>query len=724
MGVDRDDLIAGFWRRAPERVAQATDLWLTIEGGEVAGMRELRRLLHTIKGEAHMLGLLEAGTLLERAEELVGTLMSSGRDPEVAGDALLGAFEALGLLASSQDSHEALDLSDVFAAIAAALQAVNEGATTGDMPAVDEPSHGRAASAVEPDAVSMSQDAAGGAPRGLPAPAEMSLEVDRVQPLFYELRRLHGELQLLLPELAEVRRQFRALITEIRPDVSAELLRERIVKTLGYGTEIERRLTGLRQAWSANEFSTNMALEALQDVIQRASLVSTEELRAQVHRTARSTSKTLHKEITVEVEGVALMDAAIERRLRPCLLHLVRNAVDHGVEPVSVRRSRGKKPKGRIRVAFTQTESSVAAVVEDDGGGIDFDGLRERLAQNEPGALTLTDAEVLDRMFDHGVSVRERAETISGRGVGLDVVTRELSAVGGNVKVESTAGMGTRFVLTLPATLRADVVVPLVSRGQQFAVPSRSVVTVVRVDELVETAQGIHVRIADRDAGLVPIFSLGALTRGEGAPRVGDSAVVVSHRTGLFALTVDAFNNPRPLTFTRTQELAFRSRVVRGVALLADGDALLLLDVDALHQAAVRGTAAAGSKVETRSEPHVLVVEDAPVARELLMGLLRSFGMRVTEAVDGREGLIAALSERPDVILTDLEMPYLHGLQLIARLKEHPGLKSVPVVVLTTRSDSETEARARALGVVAFLSKQRFVEDELRRILDTALGGR
>jgi two-component system chemotaxis sensor kinase CheA len=223
---------------------------------------------------------------------------------------------------------------------------------------------------------------------------------------------------------------------------------------------------------------------------------------------------------------------------------------------------------------------------------------------------------------------------------------------------------------------------------------------------------------------LIPLFSLSAITHQRGRPTASDIAVILTHRTGPFAVTVDAAQNPRPVTFTHLEDLPFRSSLLRGVSVLADGGTMQLLDVEALRQAADPTRSVTGAKTRIRAEPHALVVEDAPVARELLSGLLRSFGLRVTEAVDGRDGLARAMADRPDLVLTDLEMPYLDGLQLISRLRSEPATADVPIVVLTTRSDAETEARARALGVAAFLSKKSFVEERLREVVEDCLRDR
>jgi CheY-like chemotaxis protein len=226
------------------------------------------------------------------------------------------------------------------------------------------------------------------------------------------------------------------------------------------------------------------------------------------------------------------------------------------------------------------------------------------------------------------------------------------------------------------------------------------------------------------DEDLVPLFSLSAITHRRGHPEASDIAVILAHRMGPFALTVEEAQNPRPVTFTHLSDLPFRSPLVRGVSVLADGGTMQLLDVDELRRVADVTRSSPGARAEISREPHALVVEDAPVARELLSGLLRSFGLRVTEAVDGRDGLARALSDQPDLVLTDLEMPYLDGLQLISRLRSETATANVPVIVLTTRSDAETEARALALGVSAFLSKKNFVEDRLREVVDECLARR
>ncbi len=737
MTVGLDDLVDRFWKRAPERVAEATGLWLAVERGEIDRLPELRRLLHTIKGEAQMLGLEEPARILQLSEHLVDVMTRAGRQPVNAGDALLGGFEGIGLFAANIGSPEALDLQGVVDELQAAITELEESgkgpadskaAASASAPPKKGQEQGAPSTKTEDSADRPEAEGGGSAAAQGQAATTTPLDLENVQRLFHGLRRLQGEQTVLLPELSEIQRQLRALLAEIDPNVDAELLRERVVKTLGYSSEIERRMTSLRAAWSSNEFSTNLALDQLEEVLQRASLVSTSDLQAHIHRVARGTAKAVGKEVNVIVEGDAMLDAAVERRLRPSLLHLVRNAVDHGIESEELRKQRGKPRRGTVKVTVRQSESSVRVVVEDDGGGIDFDAIRKAMAERDPRAEEMSRTNLLEAIFQHGVSTRTEATDISGRGVGLDVVATELAAIGGTTQIDSRPGEGTRFVLTMPATLKADVVVPLVARTLACAVPARSVVQVTRARTVEKTSEGLRLRIEGSDSNnLVPLSSLSALVHGNGQPHRGDVAVVVQHRTGLFAMTVDGFQNPRPVTFQRSEDLAFRSPLVRGVALQADGGALMLLDVDQLWAAASRarlGLSGDDDGSGGSAEAHVLVVEDAPVARELLVGVLRSFGLRVTEAVDGRDGLSHALRDPPNMILTDIEMPYLGGLEMIARIRQDARMARLPIVVLTTRVDEETRSRARDLGVRSFLSKQKFVEERLREVVEDCLGKR
>ncbi|MBC7172227.1 MAG: response regulator [Polyangiaceae bacterium] len=705
-----DDLIREYVRRLPEHVVTATNLWIGYEEGRQGDLVELKRLLHTVKGEAHMLGLSSFGNLAEILEDLVVRVQRLGAAPAGLGDAILEGFDTLAVLAATS-TPEGIDVAAVIASLESALAEAPEPSTSVAPPA------GAGEKAGPPGL-----DRDDGVPASPEVPeldgrAENVMRVEEVQPSVHELRRLYGEQQLLLPRLREVQRILRAIVAEMDPTLPPAVLGEQVIKTLGYAGEVERRLSAIGSEWSSNSFATGMALDQLGDATRKASVVSVGKLRSQLERAARTTARAIGKDVELRIEGDAYIDAAIARRLEPALLHAVRNAVDHGIELPDVRIERGKPARGKLKIRIEQQVSTVRVVVQDDGGGVDIPALRSRLGADE----SVPEQTLLARLFESGLSTRSIATPISGRGVGLDVVAREVSAVGGSYAVESIFGQGFKLVLRMPTVLRADVVVPIAHRGIHLAIPGRNVETFVRLHSLEQTTGGVRLRFTHHDeTAVIPVYTLGPIFGEESSPSEGSRAVIVAYEGFRFALAIDEYEGPRTLPFQPSSDLAARSRVVQGIAPTPDGGVRMLLDVPSLVET-LRGTKVEVTRRERRAEREVLVVEDAPVARELLCGILRSFGLRVTEAAHGREGLEALKKRRPHLVLTDVEMPFIGGLEMIDRIRHERDLADLPIIVLTTDTSEATRRRAQALGVAGFLAKQKFVESELRELVDRCL---
>lgn len=709
----RDDLIAAFCRDMPTRVAQATELWLGFEEGKRENLVVLRRLLHTIKGEAHMLEQGACAQLAELAESLVDALRKAEEPTPLTGDAILSAFEGMAMVTAEEAAEEPPNLEPVYAQLREAIVSLE------NVMAVLE---GRPSQPPPPaQAVQLARESEH--PSFVSRDATAVLKADEVRPLVHEMRRLYGEQTVFQERLREIQRMMRALLVEIDPRQGFENLAERITKTLGYGAEIDRRVSAIRSEWSGNDFSMGLALDEMETAVRRASVVSTDQLLNHVRRVGRTTARTLDKDVELRVHGDAIMDAAIERRLEPALLHLVRNAIDHGIEAVDVRLARGKPGKGMVDVAIGQTETSVTVVVKDDGGGVNFERLRAVLVPHVPNVASASNEDLLPYLFQQGITTSQQVTAISGRGVGLDVVAREVGAAGGQVRVESTSPEGTTILLHLPTTLRAELAIPVMCGKQRYAVPSRSVLSVIKLEQVESTAEGDWIRVRkDGAVQLIRLYSLDALLGGDGRAKVGEAAVILYHAAGLYAVSVEGYDNPRPITVQRSEELPFSSPLIRGVAATPDGGVLLLLDVESIHAAARGITSSARGSSETQSsQARALVVEDAPVARELLCGILRSIGLRVEEATDGRQGLMMARNDPPNVVLTDLEMPYMDGIEMITQFRKSSVLARVPVIVLSTAAHAENRAKLDQLGVKAVLSKQKFVENELRDWIDRCL---
>ena len=691
-------LVRQFWQMGPERVTDATELWIAAEQGDRGSLPPLRRLMHTIKGEAHMLGLASCALLFERAEQVVDAVMERGTFSEGVGDALLGALDLYAVLGASEGASDDETIEAVSAQLAAARDELS--GAEGDAPATT----------TGPAERETARERA-------PASGAQLVAVGELQPLVLELRRLEGERALIGPQMRDA---LRALGS---PDITEHLPTDAKRKL----AHVVRRLTDALADSDTSEFTSGIMLELIEQMIQRASVVALSKLEGQIHRTARRLAQTLGKKVDVRVRGDAMLDASIERRLTAALVHLIRNALDHGIEAPEARVAAGKSERGRVDVTFAQAKSTVRVVVEDDGGGIDFDKLRARLAVTRPDAMTLSEAQLLSTLFEHGVTTREEANEISGRGVGLDVVAHEVAAIGGRVSMESTPGTGTRFVLVMPATLRLEVAMPVTAGGLRCALPARSVPSILRVSELEQTSEGPFLRAAVQgEERAVRVVSLASLLGREGrAPRVGDPVLVVDHPAGAFAVTVEGYESPRPIAAQSANQLVFDAPLIRAVAPTPDGGVLLVLDVLALRDVLHGGVGRAGTIAPApRRQSHVLVAEDSPVARALLCGVLEALGLRVSPAEDGSVALDIALRDRPDVVLTDIEMPVLDGLSMVARMRQEPALSEVPVLVLSDRTDERTRRRAEALGVRGFLAKHRFVEADLREALAEVLPGR
>jgi two-component system, chemotaxis family, sensor kinase CheA len=213
----------------------------------------------------------------------------------------------------------------------------------------------------------------------------------------------------------------------------------------------------------------------------------------------------------------------------------VRNSVDHGLESADVRKQRGKPERGTVWVTIAQSDSSVRVEVKDDGGGVNFSRLRDVLASSVSNVASLDDADLIPYLFAHGVTTRRNVSSISGRGVGLDVVAREVNLLGGQVRIDSNPGIGTSVLLVVPVNLHGEEVVPISAGRYRCAVPTHAVHSVVLLDEIIRTSDGARIRLPrESRSEIVALFSLGAVLGDGGPSKVGDAALVLYHAGGLF----------------------------------------------------------------------------------------------------------------------------------------------------------------------------------------------
>ncbi|KAJ3062885.1 hypothetical protein HK102_008618, partial [Quaeritorhiza haematococci] len=401
------------------------------------------------------------------------------------------------------------------------------------------------------------------------------------------------------------------------------------------------------------------------------------------------------------------------------------NALDHGIETPEERAAAGKDPSGTIRLEARHMAGMLQIVLEDDGRGIDVERLRAKVVEKNlttaAMAARMSEPELLDFLFLPGFSTKEHVTEISGRGVGLDVVQTMVQAVRGTFRVSSKLGRGTRFTLQLPLTMSIIRALLVEIAGEPFAFPLNRIdrITTVSDDEILELEGKPHMRIDDQPVGLVEasrIFELEGAARANGRMPV----VVASDRSHRFGVVVDKFLGERDLRVAPLDARLGRVPNLNSSSVLEDGWPVLIIDVEDLIRSidnllsgrrigrlASEAFAAASTGAERRVK-RVLVVDDSITVRELERQLLENQGYQVDVAVDGVDGWNSVRTGRYDLVVSDVDMPRMDGIELVSLIKKDVRLRTIPVVVVSYKDREEDRIRGLDAGANFYLTKSSF----------------
>ncbi|HZI37245.1 MAG TPA: response regulator, partial [Acidimicrobiia bacterium] len=448
------------------------------------------------------------------------------------------------------------------------------------------------------------------------------------------------------------------------------------------------------------------SIRHLHEKALRARMVPVGSITGRLHRAARDVARNGDKQIDWDAHGEETeLDRTVLGQLTDSLLHIVRNAVDHGVETPAERLSHGKPERATIRFDARQVGSDVIIAVADDGRGIDTAAVRREASRHGVSTETLTDDEVNNLIFQGGVSTAATLSQTSGRGVGLDVVRAGLEQLRGRIEVRSAPGAGTEFRLIVPVTAAVVPCLLVSAGGRRLAVPMAATVSTQAADVAsITRAQGAaKVWVADRVVPLLSLSTVLGLGRGEDGP-----VVVLSSGTRTAAYQVDALIGQRDVMVTGLGPFVPELPLVMGAAVEADGSILMVVDGAALAEAALDVAPlqpvppavepAAVAPPEVSAAPTVLVADDALVVRELERSILQEAGYRVLVAEDGHAALATLTRERVDLVLTDVDMPGMNGFDLTRAIRAHPELQNLPVVILTSKSAAEDHQEGLEAG--------------------------
>jgi two-component system sensor histidine kinase and response regulator WspE len=452
-------------------------------------------------------------------------------------------------------------------------------------------------------------------------------------------------------------------------------------------------------------------------------------------RMVRDIARQLGKEVRYEVIGEDTpVDREIVEKLEAPLGHLLRNALDHGIESPDERRAVGKSDSGVVRVEARHLAGFLMISVSDDGRGADIEKLRAAVLRRNLVAADmapkLSEAELLEFLFLPGFSMKEKVTDISGRGVGLDVVQSMVRAVRGSIRVTSTPGNGMKFHLQLPLTLSVVRAMLVEVDGEPYALPLGYITRALRVrsEAIVVTQNLPHFEFDGRRIGLATARQV--LGR-PAAPAVGEAAVVVLGASDQsFGLVVDKFLGERELVVQPLDPRLGKVRDVAAGAFTEDGAPVLIFDVDDLAhsvgQLAAAGRlvpSAGGASIATGpARKRILVIDDSLTVRELERKLLESQGFVVETAVDGVDGLTAARYAAFDLVITDVDMPRLDGIELTRQLKADTRLKNTPVMIVSYKDREEDRMRGLEAGADYYLTKGSFRDDTMLNAVKDLIG--
>jgi len=417
------------------------------------------------------------------------------------------------------------------------------------------------------------------------------------------------------------------------------------------------------------------------------------------------------------------LDRRIVEDLEEALLHLVRNAVDHGIEHPRARDALNKPRVGKLRIEAEAAGPRVCLRLTDDGAGIDPAAVAaaavERGLLEAKAAAAMSGEEILRLLFTPGFSTRREVSEVSGRGLGLDVVASRASRLGGEVTISSRPGLGTTITVELPVARRGERVVVVRAGDLRVALPAAAVQRVQRL-RAVDVVQRDGRHFATLDERLVPFVPLADMA----SEVTGDEWLLVSGTASgqPMAVTVDAVEGEEEVLVRRAGASEVAAGLLDGVALLASGEPVAVLSPSGLTSLKSRPMATAVRRSVQRPRLRVLLVEDSLVTREMERRLLEDAGFDVVTAADGLQAVDRLTAGRFDCIVTDIEMPEMDGFELTRQVRRSPHLAQLSVVVVSTHDRPEDRLRALQAGADAYLSKQRLDAMELVGVV-RALGG-
>lgn len=452
-------------------------------------------------------------------------------------------------------------------------------------------------------------------------------------------------------------------------------------------------------------------------------------------RMIRDLARQLNKQVKLEIVGKATpVDRDILKKLEAPLTHILRNAIDHGIELPSERVAVGKPPEGTIRLEAFHRGGMLAVTVSDDGRGVDLNKIRSAIINCNLAApdivVQLKEAELIEFLFLPGFSTAEQVSEISGRGVGLDIAKNMAQEVGGTLRATSNPGKGITFYFNLPLTLSVVRTLLVEISGEPYAFPLARVVQIVRLDKSdISVVEGRQYFTRDGiNIGLIAAHQVLELSE---PSDVADAlcVVVIGDQSNIYGLVVDKFLGERDLVVRPLDPRFGKVRDISASALMDDGSPVLIIDVSDLMQSTDKLLNSSYlSKVSldkpkiANNRKRILVVDDSITVREMQCKLLQNQGYDVDVAVNGTDGWSAIRSNHYDLVISDIDMPSMNGIELTKQIRSNPNTHATPVIIVSYRDHEEDRIQGLEAGADYYITKSSFQDYTLVNAVADLIG--
>jgi chemosensory pili system protein ChpA (sensor histidine kinase/response regulator) len=540
------------------------------------------------------------------------------------------------------------------------------------------------------------------------------------------------------PQVVEPSNDFMELEFDRYDDFN--LLSRKLTEITNDTNEIMMELAGFFDSFELDTARIATITTNLQDEITMARMVEVDRLYQMFQRPVRDLSQDENKQVNLVVSGgETKIDKTIFEIISDPLMHMIRNAISHGIEPVDERRRLGKDPAGSLILKARHEGNSIILEIEDDGYGMDPAVLRKTAADKGfmsfAEAQDLTDLDALNLIFRPGFSTAKTVGKVSGRGVGMDVVSNQIAKINGRIEIKTEKGVGTKFLIRLPLTLAIAQALIVKFKDQELAVPMSLVEETTRFS-FKEIQRAAGEEMVNLRGTLVRLLKLNDLLGMGKFPKKEETfrhpTLILATAERKIALMVEDIIGREEIVVKSLGDYLKGIKVFSGATISGEGNVRLILNVSSLFGeeaavatkatfAAVRETAAPDAAT-VRRKPKVLVVDDSISIRKYVQRFLDRTGYEVETAPDGMEALTIMGRIKFDAVITDLEMPVMHGYDLIAEMKRTPALVNVPVIVLTSRAGEKHRQKAIEMGAQDYLVKP-FEEQEMLGALKKLLSG-